>query len=178
MARKSYKKRYYKKGRWSANILKIQNTTLQAAAGNWSSYTILTSNPIQSNTTVSQQYTVKNVELTFQMETGDALGRQLESITVYIMYVPQGMNIGDDYHIQHPEYIMAYRFIGSPEYEQPSIDGPLAIGVRNPLKVKTRLSRRLQTGDSIIAYFEGTNQSSDPEEININGLIRWWTKAN
>lgn len=170
---KTYRKRYYKKGRWSSNITKLENTSLQATPGNWSSYTDLCENPPQTNSTVSQQFTIKNVELTFQLELSLAnQGPVIESTTVYIMYVPQGMTIGSDYHIQHPEYIMAYRFIGSPEVETGNY------GVRNPLRVKTRLARRLQTGDKIIAYFEGTNEGSNNIPISVNGLIRWWTKAN
>lgn len=172
------KRRYYKRksGKWAANISKIESTQLTATPGNWSTFTTLTSNPVQLNTTVSQIFTIKNMELTFQMESNTTGGGNVEGITIYIMYVPQGMNVGNDYHLQHPEYIMAYRFIGSPEFEQPGSN--IAYGVRNPLKVKTRLARKLQTGDSIIAYFEGNNEGTTNQDININGLVRWWTKAN
>lgn len=177
MARKTYRKRrYFRKGRWAANINKIENVQIQATSGNWSTYTTLTSNPVQLNTTVSQIYTVKNMEFSFQLESSSTSGGNVEGITVYIMYVPQGMNVGNDYHIQHPEYIMAYRFLGSPEFEQPGSN--IAYGVRNPLKIRTRLARKLQTGDSIIAYFEGINQGTNTTNIDCNGLLRWWTKAN
>ena len=161
---KTRRRRYYKrKGRWSANISKLENTQITASSGAWSTYTTLASNPIQNNATVSQQYTVKNLEFTFQIE-GTNTPINLEAITIYIMYVPQGMSVGNDYYLQHPEYIMAYRFIGSPEYE---MTGTNISGIRNPLKVKSRLARRLQTGDSIIAYFEGVNTGTSSVKVDV-----------
>ena len=174
MARKSRRRYYRRKGKWSANISKLENTQLTASSGTWSTYTTLAVNPAQTNSTVSQQYTIKNLEMTFQLESSNT-PINLEAITVYIMYVPQGMNVGDDYYLQHPEYIMAYRFIGSPEYE---MTGTNLSGIRNPLKVRTRLARRLHTGDSIIAYFEGVNTGTSSLTLDVNGLIRWWSTAN
>lgn len=90
------------------------------------------------------------------------------------MYVPQGMSVTVDYPQQHPEYIMAYRFIGSPENESTAA----ASGVRNPLRIRSRLARKLQTGDSIIFLLVGVNTGTANLDVDIHGLVRWWTKAN
>lgn len=173
---KTYKKRRYyrRKGRWSANIKTLTNKGFEVPAGD--SFFIvenLCENPPQVDTTVSQQYTVKNIELTYEMEASG--NDALEGITAYIIYVPQGMTVTETYPNQHPEYIMAYRFLGSPDLS--STSGSEVIG-RNPVRVKTRMARRLQTGDKIILLITGTSSAGINLNLNFNGLVRWWTKAN
>ena len=75
---------------------------------------MLAFNPTQVNTAVSQVFTVKNVEVSFYIDSDAQNTSAVEDIAAYIMFVPQGMNITVDYNIQHPEYIMAYKFLGSP----------------------------------------------------------------
>ena len=170
MARKSYRKRYYrKKGRWSANIKQISGSET-AGSGNFFIFKTLCQNPAQNDSSVSQQYTVKNVDLSYILETQDSQKGVFENCIAYIMYVPQGMTIDYNYPYNHPEYIMAYKFIGSPQ-----IDGAEN---RNPLKIKTRLSRRLQTGDGIIFLLSGYNSDSSNKSLGLGGFVRWWTKAN
>lgn len=171
MAKKYFKKRYFRK-RFAPNI-KVISKEGNTAAGSADFYATddLCLNPVQSQNTVSQTYTVKNVECTFNVETSAA--QNIENVIAYIMYVPQGMSTSNtDYAHQHPEYIMAMRYIGSPEAISSNN------GIRNPIKVRTRLARRLQTGDSVILYLTGTNAGSSNATINIHGVVRWWTKAN
>lgn len=166
---------YRRKGRWSANLSEVRNETIQFPVSGVSSYSLdLCVNPPQTNTTVSQQYTVKNVYFNFQLETNaESSFSNIEGLTAYIMYVPQGMTVNELYPLQHPEYIMAMRFYGSPEFESTAIGS-----VRNPLSIRTRLARRLQTGDKVIFLLLGQNTGSVVQNLQINGVIRWWTKAN
>lgn len=167
------RRRYSRKARWAPNITEF-NATETAPAGDVFSYTqTLATNPVQVATLVSQTYTVKNFEISFTIDLTNATTTAIEDLAVYIMYVPQGMNVGTDYNIQHPEYIMNYKFIGSPSY-----DGSTTGQQYQPIKVKTRLSRKLQTGDSVILYVKGRNQSSSSYGLEFHGLIRWYTKAN
>lgn len=175
MVKKRVVKRYRRKGRWSANIKQFGNVSINATDAEFIGQSILCQNPIQTDTSVSQQYTVKNVEVSFQIENdpqSPSTHTAIESITLFIMYVPQGMNIDSNYPNYHPEYIMAMRFLGSPDLET---NGPM----RNPLRIKTRLARRLQTGDSIVLFIKGYGMGI-PQEINLrfHGIVRWWTKAN
>jgi len=64
------------------------------------------------------------------------------------------MTVTETYPNYHPEYIMAMRFYGSPETESTAY--PTAF--KAIYKIKTRLSRRLQTGDSIQFLLIGFNQ--------------------
>ena len=170
-----YRYKYYKsKGRWSANLTEVQNQIYSFTGSAISRIQFdLCTNPAQSNTTVSQQYTVKNVYFNFQLECSADQIDYLNSLTGYIMYVPQGMDVGQNYPKQHPEYIMAMRFFGTPESR-----GSNTQGLRNPLSIRTRLARRLQTGDKIIFLLIGINSNSSSVSINLNGILRWWTKAN
>lgn len=175
MARRRYTRRYRRRSsRWSPNIANLLASVAAPADQSFFGTIELATNPVQSNQTVSQTYTVKNVELTFQLELGTGGYSYIENLAGYIMYVPQGMQITVDYPQQHPEYIMAYRFFGSPEYESAA-----TAGIRQPLRVRSRLARKLQTGDSIIFMVVGVNiTNSNSFNVDIHGLVRWWTKAN
>lgn len=184
MAKSKRGKRYYrKKGQWSANIQEI-NEVVSADATSWFSPYTLVTNPPQTPSLTSQTYTVKNFEISFVIdyEGNNQNSQNIESICCYIMYVPQGMNITSNYNIEHPEYIMNYKFIGGPstenEYSSTSTS-PTIVGQKyQPYKLKTRLSRKLQSGDGVILYIKGINQTSTTINLRLTGLVRWWTKAN
>lgn len=169
MARTKKSKKYYRpKGRWSANIKDISIFNSLQADSTFYITSDLCTNPIQVESTVSQQYTVKNVEFSFTFESN--IPESVEGISAYIMFVPQGMPVTETYPNNHPEYIMAYRYLGNPS-------GDLDI-YRNPIKIRTRLARRLQTGDKIIFLIKGGTENVNEINLISRGLVRWWTKAN
>lgn len=169
------RKRYYKKAvvKWSPNIQELATTSIQAAPNStfYQSF-VLAFNPTQVNTAVSQVFTVKNVEVSFYIDQDTSGDNYIEDIAAYIMFVPQGMNITDQYNTQHPEYIMAYKFLGSPSKDSDSQN-------YQPQRVKTRLMRKLQSGDNIILFIKGNNTNQTNQlSFQFHGLVRWWTKAN
>lgn len=169
MARRSQKRKYfYRKGRWSANIKDISSFNNISSDSSFYITSDLCLNPPQNDSSVSQQYTVKNVEFSFTFESN--LPESIEGLSGYIMFVPQGMTVTEVYPNLHPEYIMACRFLGNPSSD-------LDI-YRNPIKIKTRLSRRLQTGDKIIFLLKGGTDAVENIQLVSRGLVRWWTKAN
>lgn len=181
MARYRRTRRYRRRsGRWASNISEfIEENITAPSSSQFFGTTDLVLNPVQSNTTTSQIYTIKNIEASFELETSSPQDAyQIESLAYYIMFVPQGMNVGDDYNLQHPEYIMAYKFYGSPTPDVDNTSNPGNFSYKIPLRVKTRLSRKLQTGDKVVLYIKGLNQRSQSIILHINGLVRWWTKAN
>lgn len=149
----------------------ITTQVLEANSGTWFGTATLATNPTQTTLGVSQIYTVKNFDINFVIDTNvqESLNN-IENICSYIMFVPQGMNVTSDYNLQHPEYILNYKYLGSP-----SSDGEQQY---QPTRLRTRLARKLQTGDSIILFIKGRNQSNSDLTLSLNGLIRWWTKAN
>lgn len=166
------------RGRWSANIQEIGTTNIAVptTTGAWFRDFTLAFNPTQINTAVSQIYTVKNFEVTFELSLGNtqATTNFIEDVTAYVMFVPQGMQITASYNLDHPEYIMAYKYLGSP------INDTGLVSQAQASRVKTRLSRKLNTGDSVILFLKGnhTNSSTQPENLEFHGIARWWTKAN
>lgn len=172
MAKYRRYRRYRRRtGRWSSNIQDIPSTVLTGVSGNWSGTTTLATNPAQTTTGVSQIFTVKNFEVNFVIESSNEQSLQsIENLCCYIMFVPQGMNVSENYNVSHPEYIMNYKFIGSPS--------PDASQNYQPFKIRTRLARKLNTGDSVVLFIKGYNQSTTDLTMTLSGLVRWWTKAN
>lgn len=177
MARRRYRRYRRRAGKWSANLQEINTTSVLAPANSTFYQTfILSFNPTQINTSVSQVFTVKNIEVSFYIDTESNVN-DLEDIAAYIMFVPQGMTITENYNLQHPEYIMSYKFLGSP-----STDGLSTTGFGQqyqPTRVRTRLSRKLQSGDNVVLFIKGNNiNTSTSASFTFHGLVRWWTKAN
>lgn len=176
MAKRTRRKYWKRRTRWAANIADIGTSIgITSGIGEFSGTATLVTNPVQSSLSTSQIYTIKNVEATFDLafanSASEDAGSGVERLTVYIMFVPQGMNVGEDYNILHPEYILNYRFIGAPMADNNIY--------RNPVRVKTRLARKLNTGDSIILFIKGNKDiTSAIGSLQINGVVRWWTKAN
>lgn len=180
MARATRKRIYYKKTtKWSPNIQEINTTTIQAPINStFHSTFVLAFNPTQVNTAVSQVYTVKRLETSFYIDVNQYSGN-LEDIAAYIMYVPQGMTVTTTYNIDHPEYIMAYKLLGSPSNDTTTNNPGQQY---QPYRVNTRLSRKLNTGDSVVLFVKGNNTATEAGNVatsfNFHGLVRWWTKAN
>lgn len=184
MARYRRSRRYRRKsGKWASNITTLDKESIPAPPGIWYSSLALATNPIQTNAGVSQTFTAKNFEISFTLESTSTTGiHQLDAITAYIMYVPQGMTVTSSYMTDHPEYILNYKYYGSPTSYSPS-GGSTGLEEYNiqrfqPMKIKSRLGRKLQTGDSIKLLITGVNGSSSDMNLYISGVIRWWTKAN
>ena len=155
----------------------LNNQIINANSGTWVGTTTLATNPTQTTLGVSQIYTVKNFDINFTIESGNALAdaNVLEAITAYIMFVPQGMNVTDSYNLEHPEYILNYKYLGSPPG---TTVGGSEVQQFQPTRLRTRMARKLQTGDSIILFVKVLNSSSSNVNVFLSGLIRWWTKAN
>lgn len=173
MARYRRTRRYRRRsGRWAANIQEV-NGTLTASPGTFSQAETILTNPAQSTTLVTQVFTIKNVEVTFNLDFEQSTGlSDIEAVTAYIMYVPQGMTITANYNLDHPEYIMTYKYLGSPTIDNNGQQ-------YQPYKIRTRLARKLQSGDNVILFIKGTNQSTNSTyNLRLSGLVRWWTKAN
>lgn len=165
------RRRIYKKTKWSANIQEFSSNE-QVNVGVFFLESTLATNPSQNILGVSQIFTVKNPEISFIFKSDSVANTaNIDDLSVYIMFVPQGMTVTEDYNTQHPEYMLAYKFYGSPFADTGSQN-------YQPFKIKSRLSRKLNTGDKIILLIKGFNNSNTNNNLIISGLTRWWTKAN
>lgn len=173
-----YRRRKYgikrRVGRWSPNIQRINTPQERALGGFFGDSITIAQNPVQSANSVSQNYTVKNIEVAAQIDSQSEaeVTSDIENIEYYILYVPEGYPIDLNIPFAHPEWIMAYKFIGN------AISTSTSNSNSQVPKIRTRLSRTLKTGDSIIFMYMGNNKGNIAVDLRVNGLIRWWTKAN
>lgn len=163
-----------KHAKWSSNIQRISENYPGVPSGVQGNSITICQNPFQNTQTVSQTFTVKNVEIAAQLELFNlSTPANVDNVEYYILYVPQGYGISVDLPFEHPEWIMAYKFIGTGLSTTSLTDSNSQVP-----KIKTRLSRNLNTGDSIIFLYTFNNKNNDNVNVKINGLVRWWTKAN
>lgn len=169
------RRRYYRrsKGKWSTRITNIndQQTVSQEAEVFFSR--AIATNPAQSDNTVSQRYTVKNVWMQFTLEqytsASSVTTNYLQNMQVFIVYIPQGFTVTSSTVYEHPEWVMAQKFVGVPL----TGDNP----GYSPISVRTRLARKLDTGDKIVFIVQGSNPRGTTT-VNISGIVRFNTKAN
>lgn len=175
MARKRYRRYYKRKGRWSSNITNFSFNRTIASNDSFSIAVPLTENTPQIVSGVSQKYTVKNVNLQFMLEGGvnasdNTQNNSIENLQLYVLFIPQGYIVTGDTPFQHPEWIMAYRFVGIPvEQNRPGYSS---------LSIRSSLARKLDTGDGITLLLLGSNASTINTPLKGNGILRFNTKAN
>lgn len=168
--------RYRRRSNWASNIEELSFSIATITPGANISTFILAENPPQDNTRVSQVYTVKNFEINYTVESpseSTSVTDYIEDICAYIVYLPQGMSPSIRLINQHPEYVMAMKFIGSP-----AGDGKQEY---QPHKITSRLARRLNTGDAIMFMLKFNNTSTSTisgNNLEVHGIQRWWTKTN
>lgn len=180
MARyRRYRRFRRRSGKWSTRLTAINVTQLTTGGNTFFIYRTLATNPAQDDNTVSQRFTVKNVNCQVNIEfvnssSGYGSAGDIENLQHYILYIPQGFTLTENTPFEHPEWIMAHRLLGSPQND--TNPGFL------PAKISTRLARKLDTGDRIVYLLIGANtNSSTPVQsstIRVDGLIKLNTKAN
>ena len=178
---RKYSRRYRRSGRWSTRLQNFSGSQLATTGSDFIIYQNLTQNPAQSDDTVSLKYTVKNVNYQVQLEeqsdTTLTNVSGIENLQIYIMFVPQGFiptgtpSAYANIPFEHPEWIMAHRFYGSATADQVTAGFP-------PLRLSSRLARKLDTGDRIVAIILGKNTSSTSKTLFYQGLCKYYTKAN
>lgn len=184
MARRRYYRRYRRRHRWSTRLTNFTGSQLAAAGADFVVYQNLAQNPVQDNDTISQLYTVKNIHCTIELQANAM--NIIENLQAYVMFIPQGYaNTGvpgayADIPYAHPEWIMAHRYYGSPtlEYTNNNQADSHTPGFP-PLRLFTRLARKLDTGDRVVVIILGHNSSTiNSATLDYSGLVKFNTKAN
>lgn len=140
-------------------------------------YQNLTSNPAQSDDSVSIKYTVKNINLQLELESNEGFAGTVENLQAYVMFIPQGFiptgtpGAYADVPFQHPEWIMAHRFYGSAQLDASTHGFP-------PVRLRSRLARKLDTGDRVVVIILGNNTGTTSQTLDYRGLVKYNTKAN
>lgn len=174
MARRRYR-RFYKRrsGKWSPNLQVLRGEGTAPATETFADFiTIAQNNTSTSQNSIAQVFTVKNVEVSAELEATGSI----QNVEYYIMFVPEGYALSADLPEVHTEWIMAYKYIGTPVNSTGTVGGAVLSNAQPP-KIRTRLSRKLNTGDQIVFIIRGYNTTSQ-QPVYYHGLVRWWTKAN
>lgn len=97
----------------------------------------------------------------------------LNNVSMYLMYLPEGYSTNDIYSFvqQHPEWILAYKYLGSPT------DSANGQGCQ-PIRIRSRFRRNLLTGDRIVMVATGWNSSNTSVQGTIWALVRFSSKIN
>lgn len=175
MAKYTRYRKYTRRGRrktWSTRLTNINVSQLTTAGNSFFIFRTLATNPAQDDNTVSQRFTVKNVHAQVNIELQSGNNDVVENLQHYIMYVPQGYTLNEQTPYDHPEWIMAHRFLGSPQ--------PDVANYYPPQTLFTRLARKLDTGDRVVYLLLGANTSTGTTSttILVNGIVKLNTKAN
>lgn len=171
--------------KWSTRLTNFSGAQSAAGLESFVIYQNLCQNPAQSIDTISNLYTVKNIDCSIELQgTNSAV---IENLQAYVMFIPQGYiptGVPSSYQnapFEHPEWIMAHRYYGSPqiEYQQSSTPQTALTPGFPPLKLKTRMARKLDTGDRIVIIILGKNTAvSGSAELSYSGIVKYNTKAN
>lgn len=179
MARyRRYRKYSRRRHIWSSRITNLSGSQSAGAGQQFVIYYNLCQNPAQTNTTISQKYTVKNVhlQLNFNNDT-TSTNQTLKNFQAFICYIPQGyVPTGvpgqyADVPYDHPEWIMAHRYLGTPGSNTSS-------GWNSTFTLRSRLARKLDTGDRVVVIILGNNTSTASYTVNYSGVVKYVTKSN
>lgn len=181
MARRRYRRYHRRSGRWSTRLQNISGSQSVSGQNQFVIYYNLAQNPAQSPETVSQKYTVKNLNLQLQLEqpNGETNIYSVENLQAFIMFIPQGFiptgvpSAYADVPYQHPEWILAHRFFGSVQSETTGTTPGYPA-----LRLRSRLARKLDTGDRIVVIILGNSTTSNTTTLDYYGLVKYNTKAN
>jgi hypothetical protein len=174
---RKYSRRYRRKGIWSSRINTVYEGQTAGAGDQYILQGNLVQNPAQNENTISSKYTVKNIDFQFEILQNPGQGDYAaQMFSVYIMYVPQGYvptgvpSAYFDLPNNHPEWIMAHRYIGNLY--------PQAGNYRSKFTMSSRLARKLDTGDRIIYLAIGQNGSGASATVSLKGLVKYNSKSN
>lgn len=175
--RRRYPRRIFRKKNWSSNIITSETTLTFPASQNYGAGSAICLNPVQSVSTVSQPFTVKNVKLSISAAGNTANAVQLmDNIIAALVYVPQGYTVTYATLSEHPEWFMAVKYINNPQVDATVV---ASANIVKPFTLSSRLARKLQTGDSVQLCLFGINKSqSDAISIRFSFMAQWWTCAN
>lgn len=172
--RRAYRKNYPRK-KWASNIGNSEVTLTVPSNSTYAAGAAFALNPAQSPSTVSNSFVVKNVKLSVEaVGIGGSVFSNLNQLIAAIMYVPQGYVVSPSILNEHPEWLMAVKYLGEGLNSDDSTSPKF-----KPFTVSTRLSRRLQTGDSIqLVLFAQNTSTSQNTSVTFRFLAQWWTRSD
>lgn len=142
--------------------------------GNFLSTMDLITNPGNTTTTGLTGYveTIGRFSIDCTLEGGITLN----NVALFVMYIPEGFTVGEDGDLvgQHPEWIMAYKYLGSPT----DSSGDTVRQTFQPTRIRSRVRRNLMTGDRIVLVVTGTNSANGTANGTIWAYLKFASRIN
>ena len=164
--RRSYVKRVYPRKRWASNIFTKNNlVTLGNGEKTAWIFTSICDNSTQNSTPTPTLLKFGRLKLKGDIRTDVASNNNFVSGIMYVVYLPEGFNVGPDLIKQHPEYILGWTQI--------SLDSGNTFSFSSPLK------RNLNSGDKIILMFtiDSVNSVQAVRNFNFYYTAQFWTAS-
>lgn len=158
-------------------ILQLQKQ-FTAASGEFLTTVDLITNPTNVSTYQLTGYveTIGGFSIDCTLE-GTSL---LNNVAMFIMFIPEGYTIASDVDLsqsvinQHPEWIMAYKYLGSPTE---SFDSTSGQGCQ-PTRIRSRVRRNLMTGDRIVLVIAGKNSAGESTIGTLWAYLKFASRIN
>lgn len=158
-------------------IIQLQQS-ISAATGNFNTYVDLITNPTNAypNQMTGYVETIGRFSIDCTLEGAQSLN----NVAMFIMYIPEGYTISNQVNNsnsvlnQHPEWIMAYKYLGSPTQ---SASDQISQGCQ-PTRIRSRVRRNLMTGDRIVLYITGTNSATQASTATLWAYLKFASRIN
>lgn len=143
--------------------------TAPTEADSTNNYSDIITVPDDDSTNIPRSMLVGNVQLTTTVEALSNVN-SFNNMVIAVMRVPRDTTINSDFIDLHPEWVLAYKYIGSPI----SISDAQQF---QPVRVSSRKKVRLYSGDSVklIVQYSKSN-TTVPIEYSVEGEIRLRTR--
>jgi hypothetical protein len=158
-------------------ILQVKES-FTAAVGNFYTYIDLITNPSNVNYNGLTGYveTIGRFSIDCTLEGTQSL----DNVAMFIMYIPEGYSISTEVNNpnnvlnQHPEWIMAYKYLGSPTQ---STGDQVNQGCQ-PTRIRSRVRRNLMTGDRIVLLITGANSATQATTGTLWAYLKFASRIN
>lgn len=158
-------------------ILQLQKQ-FTAESGEFLTTVDLITNPTNVSTTQLTGYVETiggfSIDCTFEGAS------TFNNVAMFIMYIPEGYSIASNVALslsvinQHPEWIMAYKYLGSPTEIDTSSVGQGC----QPTRIRSRVRRNLMTGDRIVLVIAGKNSAGESKIGTLWAYLKFASRIN
>jgi len=155
--------------------------TITLVSNSWSSSYVLTQNSsnIDTEGTVTPiKYSIRRGVFNCSVEVPTDMQKYFDNLSCYIMKLPEGVNGSSSIPQEHPEWVLGWKFIGSPLGSNTNTVQPLA-----PISVRFNKGCTLYSGDRLCAVFVGhlngfNGSSPQSTDVICDGVYQFYVKAN
>ena len=153
--RKNYKKNYGQKKKWASMMkdIPLSNVVIDPHATG-GSYITMVQNSAETAVPTPTILKVKHAKLSLDFVFDATV---LNNGFCCFLYVPQGVVINSGLPVLHPEWIMAWRNIPND-----------VSATHHQVMLSSKLSRNLNSGDSIVMLFSFYNNASSPTTASVS----------